>query len=232
MRDDVPAEGGLVTGVADPQAQLYAALAKAQGEFPPIPRSKTVRVKGKTKASADFEYTFNYAPLDAIIAAVRPKLTENGLSISQFLTSDDGRPAIQTIIMHAGGGSISGTLPIKTEGLDPQGVGSLVTYVRRYALVSALGIASEDDDDGGAANRAPRADASANGSEKKANASQVREVEKLIADLNESGALGETEVRDRMQVEYGTIDSKALTATQAADLVKRLKAKAAQGVAA
>ena len=66
------------------QEQLNEALAKAQGEFPPIPREKTVTVKTKTGGS----YSFAYAPLDAILSACRPVLAKNGLAITQLARAE------------------------------------------------------------------------------------------------------------------------------------------------
>ena len=56
---------------------LAAALAKAQSEFPPIPRDKTVTVQTKAGGS----YTFSYAPLDTVLGAVRGPLTSNGFQL-------------------------------------------------------------------------------------------------------------------------------------------------------
>jgi len=65
---------------------LAKALVAAQAEFPPIERSKDVRVQTKTGGS----YSFSYAPLDAILNSVRPVLTKHGLAVSQLLGHIDG----------------------------------------------------------------------------------------------------------------------------------------------
>ena len=222
-----------MTAVTDPQAALFAALAKAQGEFEPVTRDRDVEVKMKAGGT----YTFSYATLAGAIEITRPVLAANGLAVTQFLAStDDGRPAITTSIHHEAGGFLTGTIPIKTEGLDPQGVGSLVTYTRRYAYFGALGLAPVDDDDANHASgnktRSRTRSSGNGGAVKKAPAVLVEEIETVIARLNETGTLGETEIRDGMLSQYGSRETNALTIEQAKNLRDRLKAKTADGVPA
>jgi hypothetical protein len=140
----------------DPEAALNAALAAAQGEFPAIQRDKEVSVSTKTGGT----YTFKYAPLDTILAAVRPVLSKNGLALTQQLVEyNDGRPGIRTELRHAAGGVIGATFPLLSAPTTPQQLGSLLTYLRRYAIVALLGVAAEEDDDGGQAADAPAAKA-------------------------------------------------------------------------
>lgn len=217
-----------MTAITDPQALLYEALAQAQADFPAITRDRTVRVQTKAGGS----YTFAYAPLASILAVVTPVLSKHGLAVTQLLTAtDDGRPAIRTMLLHQAGGSLDGCLPIKTDGLDPQALGSLVTYVRRYALVAMLGIASEEDDDANHAtgNRATNGAASnVRTEDPAAPAELVAEIERLIDTLNSTGALGEVEIRDGMHASYGTSVTGQLTKSQAENLRTRLAAKAEQ----
>ncbi len=129
-------------------SELAKALAKAQSEFPPIERSKEVSVQTKTGG----RYSFSYAPLDAILHSVSATLTANGLAVSQLLANVDGKPALRTVLLHASGDKLEDVCPLPTNGsTSPQEFGSLVTYMRRYALVALLGIATEEDDDGNAA---------------------------------------------------------------------------------
>lgn len=126
-------------------SELAKALVQAQSEFPAIGRSKDVKVQTKTGGS----YTFSYAPLDEILSTVRPVLTKNGLAVSQLLANVNGQPALKTVLLHEGGEVLQDTCPLPTNGsLSAQEFGSLVTYFRRYALVTVLGIATEEDDDG------------------------------------------------------------------------------------
>jgi hypothetical protein len=122
------------------EPELNAALAAAQGEFPAITKSKVV------KSGA---YSYSYAPLDAILAAVKPALEKHGLAVVQLL---DG-PGLRTELRHKSGGVIGATFPFDAPA-KAQELGSLVTYLRRYALSAILGIAAEDDDDGAQATAA------------------------------------------------------------------------------
>lgn len=137
----------------DPLAALNAALAAAQGEFEAIPRSSEVTVKTKDGGS----YTFKYASLDAILTAVRPALSKHGLAVTQLLLEDGGRLGIRTELRHADGALVGAFFPLLSMPATPQQLGSLLTYLRRYAIVALLGVASDQDDDGGQAADAPPA---------------------------------------------------------------------------
>lgn len=118
---------------------LAAALARAQTQFPVITRDKQVTVQTKTGGS----YSFKYAPLDSILDKVRAPLAANGLAIVQML--DEG--GLTTTLLHESGASLSGHIAFPPTQ-DIQGLGSAVTYLRRYAIQAVLGIAAEEDDDG------------------------------------------------------------------------------------
>lgn len=148
-------------------AALNDALAQAQAKFPAIKRDKTVSVKTKDGGS----YSYSYAPLDSILDAVREPLTENGLALVQML---DGK-GIRTELRHSAGGVIGATFPLPHVPEKPQELGSMLTYLRRYAIVSILGIAPEEDDDGAAAQRGSTDD--------KRSTAQNRKVFALIKDL-------------------------------------------------
>jgi ERF superfamily protein len=125
--------------VSDEYGALAASLAKAQASFPRIERDKEVTVKTKTGGS----YTFKYAPLDSILAAVRGPLSDNGLALVQTLDEGD----LVTMLLHDGGARIIGRTPLpEAEGI--QAYGSAITYLRRYSIQALLGIAAEEDDDG------------------------------------------------------------------------------------
>lgn len=128
-----------MTGTNGSQAELFAALAVAQGAFPPITRDRTVRVKTKDGGS----YTFAYAPLDSVMEKVRPVLAANGLAITQTFRGYE----LVTSLIHASGGSLDSVLPMERQGGSWQEFGSAITYARRYAIVAILGLASEEDDD-------------------------------------------------------------------------------------
>ena len=73
----------------------------------------------------------------------------------QFPISGEGLAGVETIIMHESGEFISGEFLLKCSKNDPQGMGSAITYARRYGLQSACGIPSEDDDGNAASAKKP-----------------------------------------------------------------------------
>lgn len=128
---------------ADPQLQLYAALAAFQAE-----------ASGVAKDAKNPHFRNTYATLAAVIAAVQPG-TAHGLSHSQtFEQAADGATLLVTTIHHAAGACIRSTLPIGFTA-DWQKNGSAITYARRYSLLAAYGLAPDDDDDGNSAAPAP-----------------------------------------------------------------------------
>jgi hypothetical protein len=100
------------------------------------------------KTAANPYFKSKYAPLDAIIEATRPVLKKHGLAVIQQPLFMEGTAGVETTIIHEGGYSTTSTLLLPLKDQSPQGVGSAITYARRYSLAAVLGIASEDDDDG------------------------------------------------------------------------------------
>ncbi len=110
--------------------------------------------QGKTVDTGKFSYT--YAPLDFILGLVRGTLAKHGFAVTQSAIQADGGVAVETRIIHKEGHTESyGPTFIAVSG-TAQAVGSAITYARRYGLVAALGIATEEDDDGGKASEAHR----------------------------------------------------------------------------
>ena len=119
------------------RAELYTALAAAQMEI--------------ENADANIENEFlkkKYADLASCLNAVRGPLSKNGLAIIQ-LTEDPGQGVlgIRTILAHTSGQTIEDVITMAPPKMDPQGVGSCRTYMRRYSLIALCGIAGALDDD-------------------------------------------------------------------------------------
>ena len=100
------------------------------------------------KTASNPYFKSKYAPLDAIVDATRPILAKHGLAIQQQPLFSDGAAGVETIIIHKSGFETSSTLLLPLKDQSPQGVGSAITYARRYALAAVLGLATEEDDDG------------------------------------------------------------------------------------
>lgn len=102
---------------------------------------------GTVKKTADNPFfKSKYFDINKLLEVVRPVLTKHGLVLLQPLDTIEGAAALTTIIAEAETGmELHFTTPIPTLN-DPQKMGSAVTYFRRYALTSILGLQAEDDD--------------------------------------------------------------------------------------
>ncbi len=128
-------------------APLYAALAKAQGAFPEIPKNRTATVRMKKGGV----FTFKYSDLSDLIGATRPALTENGLAVFQM--PNEQRTACITTIAHASGLALVGAYPVKhgdgEARLHPgQDWAISWAFARRYGMSALLGVASEETVEG------------------------------------------------------------------------------------
>jgi hypothetical protein len=116
------------------------------------------------KKATNPAFRSKYADLAAVVEAVIPALNESGFSVLQPpATTRDGTVRIMTMILHESGQWMRCTLALKPTKADPQGVGSAITYGRRYGLQAMTGVAPEDDD-GNAASRPNGQPVAANGS--------------------------------------------------------------------
>lgn len=104
-----------------------------------------VKVGSITKDAKNPFFKSSYASLGNIIEAIEEPLAESGLAVMQFPTGDH---CLTTIVMHESGEWIQSVYRIRPVKDDPQGIGSCLTYQKRYSLVSALclNILEPDDD--------------------------------------------------------------------------------------
>ena len=115
--------------------ELAAALAKAQA-----------KIEGAKKDSANPFFKSHYADLASVWDACRKQLTDNGLSVTQMPYTDGPTIGVQTVLMHASGQWMESTVSANAKDLSPQAVGSVITYLRRYALSAVAGVPQVDDD--------------------------------------------------------------------------------------
>lgn len=118
---------------------LFKSLAAFQQEVPVI-----------FKGTQGFGYS--YADLPAIFDKINPLLKKHGLGFTQLLNSKDGVNYLDTLIYHVESGeTMESRIEIPSVTLkgmnDYQSFGSGVTYYRRYALSSALGLVTDKDTD-------------------------------------------------------------------------------------
>jgi len=122
--------------------ELAKALCKAQA-----------LLEDAKKSSDNPFFKSKYADLTEVWNTCRKPLTDNGLSVVQGSSDHEphaGLTTITTMLLHESGQWISGQLMMPLPKNDPQGVGSAITYGRRYGLSAMVGICPEDDDAEGA----------------------------------------------------------------------------------
>lgn len=119
------------------RAELFAALAKAQGEM---------LVAGLNQQNPYFKS--KYADLADIVRASRPALTKNGLCVTQQLVpNDDGQFILHTILGHTSGQWIESRVRIIPAKNDIQSLASYITYMKRYSYASLVGVVASGEDD-------------------------------------------------------------------------------------
>lgn len=176
---------------SDSIAKLAPALVAAQAE-----------VENATKNANNPHFRSQYADLAEIIRTVKPVFTSHGLAIMQMPGLEEGHATVETMLVHESGEWITGMAGAPLAKSDPQGVGSAITYLRRYSLAALAGIAQEDDD-GNAASKGTAQPAKTAKAAPKANGG-VHATEKqtgLITTLSAASVLTESErdgVRGRL----------------------------------
>src|SRR6202166_5164728 len=128
---------------------IAAALAKAQAELinPEKSLVATIRLDGPGTA----ERSFRYAPLSSGLDIVRKTLSQHEIATVQTTAIDQtaGIVNLTTVLAHASGEWIASDWPVCaiSETATPRRMGAALTYARRYALFTLVGIAGEDDID-------------------------------------------------------------------------------------
>ena len=121
--------------------ELASALASAQAELSPAAKNaQNPHLKNR------------YADIAAVYEAIRETLPKHGLSVSQIIMPHESKARVRTLLMHKSGQWLASEclMPLDRNG-GPQGMGSAITYARRYSLSAIVGVVSEDDDDAEAA---------------------------------------------------------------------------------
>jgi hypothetical protein len=128
---------------------IAAALAKAQGELTNPEKSLTATVRSDGPGAA--ERSFRYAPLSSGLDIVRKTLSQHEIATVQTTAIDKtaGIVNLTTVLAHASGEWIASDWPVCaiSETTTPHRMGAALTYARRYALFTLVGIAGEDDID-------------------------------------------------------------------------------------
>lgn len=124
---------------------LREALTAFQRELPSVVKANEADVRPKEGRA----YTYRYADLTDVSAAILPKLAEHGLSFTASPTVTEGTFVLAYRLQHVSDSEevIGGFYPLPTPNAPPQALGSAITYARRYALLAVTGVAPGGDDD-------------------------------------------------------------------------------------
>lgn len=168
---------------------MWEAFAAAQEEFGPV-------VKGKQGARG------KYAPLDAVLDAVRPVLHKHGFALTQPTRIDGETLIVSTrIVWRKTGDAHDCDYPAGSVTLQHQQLGAGVTYARRYALLALLGVFPEDEDDDG--EKAGSAGARRAQREEKPQEPTPQQLEEFAA--NAASALNRAETKDAIDKQWKRI---------------------------
>lgn len=169
--------------------ELVAALAVAQSE-----------IKGAKKDSKNPFFKSDYADLTSTWEAAKGPLTSNGLAVIQTMEYKDELTILVTTLAHKSGQWIKSFLPLTIMKKDPQGIGSAITYARRYALAAILNICPFDDDAEGATDL---------------NDKDISEIKKALN--------GDAEVVEYFTKRYGTSDLYSISRAQKTEMLQMIK---------
>lgn len=168
--------------------ELVLALSKAQIEFKPVKKEKINPFFGS-----------KYADLPAILESCSEALHKNQLTVIQGpWPSGDGTYMLLTTLSHSSGQWMRSLAPLIAQKPNSQGIGSAITYMKRYCLSAVLGICAEDEDDDGekamgdrkGSSQALKATPIKSGGGKKISNINLQEIEQLIN--------GHDDIRQRM----------------------------------
>jgi ERF superfamily len=204
-------------------AALASALAKAQAELVNPEKSLTATIRSMRPEEG--ERSFRYAPLSSGLDIVRKTLGQHEIATLQTTAIDQtaGMVNLTTTLAHASGEWIASDWPVCSiaETGNPQRMGAALTYARRYALFTLVGIAGEDDMDAPDLCEWPSAPSSSNSSDPRAAAparppgngrtrSSIKGEPWAMLDVHESADL-----REKLLIEVGNIASADRAATWA-----------------
>lgn len=121
--------------------EIAKAMAAAQNDMKPA-----------AKDAINPHFKSKYSNISSVWEAIRAPLTSNGITVWQDITTSDKHVSVVTRLVHTSGQWVEfGPLDIPVGRQDAQGIGSATSYAKRYALCAAIGVVSDDDDDGEAA---------------------------------------------------------------------------------
>jgi hypothetical protein len=127
---------------SDQLNEIMTALSSAQSEM-----------AGAKKDATNPHFKSKYADLESVWEACRQPLAKHGICVVQMPSANGPTVTVTTMLGHKSGQWIASDLAVTAQQNTPQGVGSAITYGRRYGLAAMAGIAPEDDDGNAASDK-------------------------------------------------------------------------------
>lgn len=157
--------------------EVAKALAAAKAKFKPAVRDAT-----------NPHFNSKFVSLAGVLDAVDAALSGAGLAlVQQTDLAEDGAMVLHSRLFHESGQWLGSVYPIRPVKNDPQGVGSAITYARRYASMALLGIAAEDDDGDGEAASQPASNGNGRGQQRRQQSNAAPSTNELLARIANVG---------------------------------------------
>ena len=112
-----------------------------------------LEVENAIKDTKNEFFKSSYADLAAVLNVIRPVFSKHNIAIVQLPSFAAPIASVETMLIHESGEFISNVCSSPVGKQDAQGIGSAITYLRRYSLAAFCGIAQEDDDGNGASDK-------------------------------------------------------------------------------
>lgn len=123
------------TSMSPSIGKLAFALSKAQ-----------IKIEGAKKDSENPFFKSSYADLSSVWDACHTHLNEQEIAVVQLMEDGADKVTVVTMLVHSSGEWMRSNLSMTPKDKTPQGVGSAITYARRYALAAITGVCPVDDD--------------------------------------------------------------------------------------
>lgn len=160
-----------------------------------------------------------YADLNSIWDSCREVLTKNGLAVIQTNSPAENAVIVETTLAHESGEWICSELMMPLDKHNAQGVGSALTYGRRYGLAAIVGIVADEDDDGNGASGKPNTPAN-NAKPHQATPEQIKQITAMCAGQK-------LDMKDFITKKYPDVKASAdLLYGEAVELINTLKGAA------
>ena len=185
-------------------------------------------VKQPMKDANNPFFKSKYVPLENVVEAIDDVAPKFGLTYSQYpVTTDDGKVGISTVLLHESGEFIEyPPATTKPDKNTPQGVGSTLTYMRRYSLSAVFGITSDQDDDGNEASGNAKAKQTSNKNVQMASAQTIGTLKKEVIEFTNLIKGTEKEAPQYIVEQKFGINNYNLTENKAVQIINNIQKNA------